>query len=190
MQQQQQSISEARKRCLLLLLVIAFALMSLTSASQNVLGFSHVHTNTVRLSDFSIRSASTSLASVWLNRWQQQRIFGHLRAGSPLTTEYRETANSEELSVSAARAMQSHHEHSEVERHHHDPTDSSVLEVDDGSGNADATGSASALAPVLGTPANGLTIPLHTALAKVWAHDFTVTLTSRSVLPLLRPPRV
>ncbi len=137
--------------------------------------------------------AVATLANDWLNRWQQQHLFGHgqLLLGtasdaSPWPSNTSRVSHTTDVGSTHA------HDHDSLERHHHAVGDGSVAALDAVAELADAadssTAGASMLLPVAATPNDGLVLPAIADRRGPWPVDHSAAFVSRDVAPPLRPP--
>ncbi len=175
------------------LLLVAVALMGLTITRQQALGSLHMHTDRESQGTPQLRIAVATLANDWLNRWQQQHLFGHgqLLLGtasdaSPWPSNTSRVSHTTDVGSTHA------HDHDSLERHHHAVGDGSVAALDAVAELADAadssTAGASMLLPVAATPNDGLVLPAIADRRGPWPVDHSAAFVSRDVAPPLRPP--
>jgi hypothetical protein len=172
------------QKCLAWLLLIAVAFMGLTITRQQALGSLHGHADQGPRISSVLTTALSSLASDWVDRWQEQKAFGH---GQLLPAIFH---GADVLSHAPVYAQA--HDHSALERHHHVADDVTVIALDGAAATADAADSStlggSLLLPIVWTPAAGLVLHAIAEQTVPWPVGRFVAFASRTVPPLLRPP--
>lgn len=174
------------------LLLIAMVFLGFTITQQQTLGSLHRHTGLEPRNTF-VFTAVSGLADDWKARRQQQEISGH---GQLLLGTSFDPSRWSEKHSRMAHSFQAHdaHDHDSLERHHHAPSDGTVVALDGAADAVDAIDSsahgASMLLPVIGTPSDALTLQAIAGDRCCWLVAGLVAFTSRNIPPPLRPPTV
>lgn len=172
------------RKCLAWLLLVALVFMGLTITRQQALGSLHSHADQGPHISTALKNALSSLANDWVDRWESQQAFGH---GQLLTGIFHSA------DVQAHAPVYAHtHDHSDLERHHHAPSDATVVALDGTAGSADTADSSamgvSLLLPIVWTSTAGLVLHAVAEQTGPWPVGRLVAFATRTVTPLLRPP--
>ncbi len=172
------------RKCLAWILLVAVVLMGQTITRQQALGSLHSHVDQGSHISTGLTNALSSLARDWLDRWQAQKAFGHRQL---LPTNF----HGAELQARAHVDPHSH-DHSTLQRHHHAAGDDTVIALDGASASADTVDTSamgvSMLLPIVWAPDAGLMLHPISEPTGPWPAGRLFAFSSRTVLPLLRPP--